>query len=59
MNYEWMQGEVPDTRYGLSDTGWVDTEGMTSPASVEACSSRETTVAGGGWPRYTLSTQND
>ena len=26
MNYEWMKGEVPGTRYGLSDTGWVDTE---------------------------------
>ena len=26
MNYEWMKGEVPGTQYGLSDSGWVDTE---------------------------------
>jgi len=26
MNYEWMKGEVPGTRYAVSDTGWVDTE---------------------------------
>jgi len=26
LNYEWIQGEVPDTRYGLSATGWMDTE---------------------------------
>jgi len=26
LNYEWMQGEVPDTMYGWSDTGWVHTE---------------------------------
>ncbi|XP_065895961.1 uncharacterized protein [Dysidea avara] len=26
LNYEWTRGQVPGTRYGLSSTGWVDTE---------------------------------
>ena len=25
LNHDWTVGEVPGTRYGLSDTGWVDT----------------------------------
>lgn len=25
LNHDWTIGEVPGTRYGLSDTGWVDT----------------------------------
>ena len=25
LNHNWTIGEVPGTRYGLSDTGWVDT----------------------------------
>lgn len=26
LNYDWTRGQVPGTRYGLSSTGWVDTE---------------------------------
>ena len=26
LNYDWTKGQVPETRYGLSGTGWVDTE---------------------------------
>ena len=26
LNYVWTKGQVPKTRYGLSSTGWVDTE---------------------------------
>ena len=26
LNYEWTKGKVPETRYGLSSTGWIDTE---------------------------------
>ena len=25
LNHDWMIGEESGTRYGLSDTGWVDT----------------------------------
>ena len=25
LNIEWTKGEIPGTRYGLSNTGWVDT----------------------------------
>ncbi|XP_065894182.1 uncharacterized protein [Dysidea avara] len=26
LNMEWTRGEVPGTTYGLSDSGWIDTE---------------------------------
>ena len=26
LNYVWTKGQVPETMYGLSSTGWVDTE---------------------------------
>ena len=26
LNMEWTKGEVPGTTYGLSDSGWIDSE---------------------------------
>ena len=29
-NYDWVKGEVPDTKYGMSPNGWIDQDLFTT-----------------------------